>query len=173
LSDLYLAKSLDCTFVDPHPELFLGLLSPEERSQVHVIASGLQDTDLGLFRELRPGGLLFIDSSHVAKTGSDVNHLFFEILPVLAAGVFVHIHDIYFPFEYPEEWVYTGRGWNEAYLLHAFLQYNSEFRIRLWNDYLATLKEGIEIAGPKFAAHWGSSLWLEKTTSQLWDKGNV
>jgi|ERR1041384_1342521 hypothetical protein len=40
----------------------------------------------------------------------------------VAPGVYVHFHDVCFPFEYPEEWMCQGRAWNEAYLLRAFLQ---------------------------------------------------
>ena len=83
----------------------------------------MQDVALSTFSGLRRGDILFIDSSHVAKIGSDVNHLVFTVLPALQSGVLVHFHDIFFPFEYPQAWLAEGRAWNEAYLLRAFLQY--------------------------------------------------
>jgi hypothetical protein len=51
------------------------------------------------FAALGENDILFIDSTHVAKVGSDVNYLFFEVLPNLNPGVLIHIHDIFYPFE--------------------------------------------------------------------------
>jgi hypothetical protein len=96
-----------------------------ERNTVTV--ARLQDVDQEIFARLKANDILFIDSSHVAKIGSDVNHLMSEILPILAPGVHIHFHDIFYPFEYPRQWVEEGRAWNEAYLLEAFLSFNSEF----------------------------------------------
>ena len=122
-------------------------------------------------RRSNANDLLFIDSTHVAKTGSDVNTIFFDILPSLAAGVCVHFHDIYYPFEYPKEWVRQGRAWNEAYMLRAFLQYNPTFRICFFNSYIAAfhrhlLKESMY----PYALQPGSSLWLRKDflTMRVW-----
>ena len=81
----------------------------------------LQDVDLKEFDKLKSGDVLFIDSTHVSKIGSDVNYLFFEILPRLHRGVYIHIHDIFYPFEYPKDWIDEGRAWNENYILRAFL----------------------------------------------------
>ena len=92
-----------------------------------------------LFRELHAGDVLFVDSTHVAKVGSDVNHIFFEILPILQPGVVVHFHDIMYPFEYEPKWIYTGVAWNEAYMLRAFLMFNPTFKILLFNSFLAHL----------------------------------
>src|SRR5690606_33895195 len=80
--------------------------------------------------------ILFVDSSHVLKTGSDVNHLLFQILPILKKGVLVHFHDIFYPFEYPKEWILSGRSWNEIYALRAFLTYNSNFKILLFSHFI-------------------------------------
>jgi hypothetical protein len=161
--DLYLGKGTACTFVEPYPELLLGLLTEEDRTRVRVVSCRAQELEPGWFSELEAGDLLFIDTSHVSKVDSDVNHLVFEVLPALASGVFIHFHDIYYPFEYPREWVYQGRAWNEAYLLRAFLQYNPKFKIRLWNNYVTLLEEAKADAGELLMSHSGSSLWLEKT----------
>ena len=71
--------------------------------------------------EVGPGDFLFIDSTHVGKIGSDVLIELHEMVPRLPAGVHVHFHDIFFPFEYPPSWVYDGRYSNEAYLLRSLL----------------------------------------------------
>jgi hypothetical protein len=101
-----------------------------------VMPSRLQEVELEEFDSLQENDILFIDSTHVSKINSDVNRIFFVILPRIAPGVHIHFHDIFYPFEYPREWIYEGRAWNEAYLLHAFLQYNSAFRITLMNTFL-------------------------------------
>ena len=67
------------------------------------------------------GDLQFIDSTHVAKAGSDVLRLYLEVLPRRAPAVIVHVHDIFWPFSYPETWHMEGRDWTEAYLLRALL----------------------------------------------------
>ncbi len=106
--------------------------------------------------------ILFIDSTHVSKIGSDVNRLIFDILPALPRGVVVHFHDIFFPFEYPLEWLYEGRAWNEAYLLRAFLSYNKSFKILFWNSYLqAKQLDALNAAYPAMAVG-GSSIWIKK-----------
>ena len=70
----------------------------------------------------------------MSKVGSDVNYLFFEILPRLAVGVVIHLHDIAYPFEYKRQFIEAGHGWNEAYMLRTFLEFNEKFEIVLWND---------------------------------------
>lgn len=65
----------------------------------------------------------------MSKAGSDVNYILFEILPVLKEGVIIHFHDVFYPFEYPEEWIEKGYAWNEDYILRSFLMYNKNFEI--------------------------------------------
>jgi predicted O-methyltransferase YrrM len=154
----------ECTSIDPHPKLLRRLLRRQD-ARVQIREEELQDVSLDVFATLGANDVLFIDSTHVAKTGSDVNTIFFDILPSLAAGVCVHFHDIYYPFEYPKEWVRQGRAWNEAYILRAFLQYNPTFRICFFNSYIAAfhrhlLKESMSA----YALQPGSSLWLRKGT---------
>lgn len=102
----------------------------------------------------------------VAKTGSDVNYLFFEVLPRLASGVRIHIHDIFLPNEYPHDWVVTeNRSWNEQYLLRALLMYSTVFRVVFGCSYaFATMPELVRtaLAHPKGAAFAGGSFWIEK-----------
>jgi hypothetical protein len=95
--------------------------------------------------------------------GSDVNYLVFEVLPRVQPGVLVHIHDIYWPFEYPAEWVLEGRSWNEGYLLRAFLQYNEAFDILLFNNYLGHRHgDFMREVMPLFMKNDGGSLWLQR-----------
>jgi hypothetical protein len=77
--------------------------------------------------------------------------------------VYVHFHDVFYPFEYPREWIYEGRAWNEDYVLRAFLQYNSAFRIRLFGTWLALRHpEQLHTAMPLCARNPGGSLWLQR-----------
>ena len=162
-NELFFDNSIYCTFIEPYPELLDELLRSDDYRHVERIEQKVQDVDPNKFMELEANDILFIDSSHVSKIASDVNHLFFEILPILNSGVFIHIHDIGYPFEYPKEWVYQGRAWNEAYILRSFLQYNHKFEIRFFNAYLAHFQRTlIEKHMPLFVHNPGSSLWLQK-----------
>src|SRR5690606_29222842 len=97
---------------------------------VEVLRKKVEDIPLEYFRQLQPNDVLFIDSSHVIRPQGDVLYEFLELLPDLPSGVFVHIHDIFTPFDYPEDWVKDHvRLWNEQYLLEAFLSFNRDFRI--------------------------------------------
>ncbi len=106
--------------------------------------------------------MLFIDSSHVSKTGSDLNFVLFDILPVLKSDVLIHFHDIFYPFEYPEEWVYEGRSWNEIYLIKAFLMCNSEFEILFFSHYLHIHLPGSFESMPLCYHNPGGNLWIQK-----------
>ena len=128
-----------------------------------IVPKKFQDVESDEFMTLDEGDILFIDSTHVSRINSDVNHLFFEILPSLKKGVYVHLHDIFYPFEYPKDWVYEGRAWNESYILRAFLQYNSAFKIALFPDFLQRVhadKLGQHL--PLTQKSRASSIWLQK-----------
>ncbi|MBR7835227.1 class I SAM-dependent methyltransferase [Actinospica durhamensis] len=151
------------TFIEPYPQRLLGLLGARDRERCTLIARPVQEVDLRVFTELAAGDVLFIDSSHVSKAGSDVNFLFFDVLPRLADGVLVHVHDILWPFEYPERWLRQRRGWTESYLLRAFLQYNSVFTVELFNAWLwenepDTVRELL----PAAAGQLPGGIWLRK-----------
>ncbi|MEJ1237891.1 class I SAM-dependent methyltransferase [Chryseolinea sp. T2] len=134
-NEKFLDGSVDLTFIEPYPENRLNnLISPKDKCS--VIVNTVQSVELSRFEALNAGDILFIDSSHVAKYQSDVNFVFFKVLPVLKSGVIIHFHDVFFPFEYPIEWLKQGRSWNEAYLLRAFLMYNSNFEIMLFPSLL-------------------------------------
>jgi predicted O-methyltransferase YrrM len=127
---------LELTFVEPNPDRLLGLLSDADRSRTTLYRQPVQHVPLDIYHTLQADDVLFIDSTHVAKAGSDVNWLFFRVLPRLATGVIVHVHDIFFPFEYLDEWLDAGRSWNESYLLRAFLTNSSAYEIVLFNSWL-------------------------------------
>jgi len=96
-----------------------------------LVRSKVQEADPALFSSLEAGDILFLDSSHVLRAGGDVQAEYLEILPRLAPGVLVHVHDISLPKPYPRVYFETGMYWNEQYLLQAFLVFNSRFEI-LW-----------------------------------------
>ena len=98
------------------------------------------------------------------KTGSDVHYELFHILPVLQPGVLIHFHDIQFPFEYPDQWIFDeNRSWNEIYALRAFLMYNNRFKIKFWGSCFAHLRAELvrDVFAP-FLKNPGGSIWLEK-----------
>jgi predicted O-methyltransferase YrrM len=120
-----------CRFVaiDPYGSAELERKLP---SGVELRRKPVQEISLGEFQSLSENDILFIDSSHVCKIGSDVQFLFLEVLPHIRPGVVVHLHDIFMPLEYPKQWVLDWhRFWNEQYLLQAFLSFNTTFEV-LW-----------------------------------------
>jgi predicted O-methyltransferase YrrM len=153
------------TFVEPYPERLLSLISDADKQRARLLACCVQDLSLAKFDALEAGDVLFIDSSHVSKLGSDVNHLYFEVLPRLAPGVWVHVHDIFWPFVYPRHWAQQGRAWTESFLLRAFLTFNPAFEIRLWVDYLfRTQRDAIAQHLPTMlSAGAGGSFWMQRT----------
>lgn len=161
INEQQLDSSVSLTFIEPFPALLESLLTPGD--DPHVIGKPLQAVDLDCFDQLGPGDILFVDSTHVSKPGSDVNRIFFEIMPRLAAGVVIHIHDVFYPFEYPKEWIEEHRAWNEDYLLRAFLQDNPKYEIDFFNHFL-NLHHQPEMtrALPLTARDQGGSLWLRK-----------
>jgi hypothetical protein len=133
----FLNGKIQFTFIDPYPQGLIEKLNPTDRKTISILENKIQDVPLSLFQALAPGDILFVDSSHVSKSGSDVNHILFNILPVLKPGVLIHFHDIFFPFELPREWVLKYHFyWNENYLLRAFLMNNSAYEILLFNTLL-------------------------------------
>ncbi len=164
-NELFLNNAVSCSFIEPYPQLLLSLISDTDKARIKIIPNNLQDVPLTLFEQLSAGDILFIDSTHVSKVDSDVNYIFFNILPKLKNGVYVHFHDIFYPFEYPREWIYEGRAWNEAYLLRAFLEYNQAYRIVFFNDFLELFhkhRKKLAAQMPLITKHRGGSIWLKK-----------
>jgi hypothetical protein len=171
-SERFLEPRPELLLIEPFPDRLLELVREGDPERFQLERARLQDVPLQAFRTLEANDILFVDSTHITQVGSDVNHLLFEILPVVARGVYVHLHDIQYPFEYGRDWIAAGRFWNEAYLVRAFLQYNAAFEIALFVDQLRTrapehlrarhplLMDG---TGPDGPEHGGAgSLWLRR-----------
>jgi len=162
-NELFFGGAIDTTFIDPYPELLLSLITDEDKERVRVIPKRLQDVDLAEFSALEANDILFIDSTHVGKINSDVLRILFEILPALASGVYIHFHDVFYPFEYPRKWILEGRAWNEIYLLRAFLQFNREFEIVLMNTFMQHFhREFFQEKMPLCLRNPGGSIWIRK-----------
>ena len=147
--------------IEPFPVDFLQQGFPGLHS---LIKKKIEDIDLEFFSQLESGDILFIDSSHTVKIGGDVNYLFLEVLPRLKPGVIVHVHDIFFPFNYPRDWVMEEfRFWTEQYLLQAFLSFNSEFEVLMANGYLA-YRYMEDLKATFTSSPWwsGGSFWMRR-----------
>jgi predicted O-methyltransferase YrrM len=154
--------------IEPYPNDFLKLLS--KRGEITLITNQLENMDINIFKTLTENDILFIDSSHVLKLDSDVMYYFTKIFPILNKNVLIHIHDIFFPYDYPLEWLKEGRFWNEQYFLYVFLQYNNKFKIKFCNSYsgfkfkkqLEDIQKNVyEVKQDKIAPGFsGGSIWL-------------
>jgi hypothetical protein len=159
----FLGGTMSITCIEPYPRDFLR--SPALGIDRLLVAK-VQDVEPATFAALDEGDVLFIDSSHVSKTGSDVNHLCFEVLPRLRPGVRIHFHDIFLPMEYPQPWVLDeNRGWNEQYLVRALLMFSTHFKVLFGSSYAyckhaEALREALK--DPSGAYYGGGSLWLER-----------
>lgn len=153
---------LELTVYDPFPgpgtEALPGVASLERLRA--------QDIPPAVFERLQPGDVLFVDTTHTVKVGSDVNAIVLDVLPRLPRGVLVHVHDIFLPYEYPRRWLEDfGLYWNEQYLLQAFLAQNPSWTIRcataaLVRDRGERLAALLAAGGP---LGQGSSFWVERT----------
>ncbi|MEI8088675.1 MAG: class I SAM-dependent methyltransferase [Opitutaceae bacterium] len=155
---------MQLTFIDPDMSRLRKLLKPDDQVRVTLIEQKVQDVPTSVFASLEPGDVLFIDSSHVSKLGSDVNRLFFEVLPVLKPGVFVHIHDVTGNLDYPRDWFEQGRAWNEQYLLRAFLMYNRSWSVEMFTSWIYNVQNKfLRERMPLCAGGGGGQIWLRKT----------
>ncbi|WP_006788225.1 class I SAM-dependent methyltransferase [Thiorhodospira sibirica] len=158
----FLDDAMDFTCIEPYPRDFLKKPIP---GLSRVLQNKVESLPLELFAELDDGDVLFIDSSHVAKTGSDVNYLYFQVLPRLRPGVFIHIHDIFFPHDYPKQWVIEeNRSWNEQYVLQAMLMYSYAFHVVFGSAYAHYVfpRKIMDVANGELLG--GGSFWMRKAT---------
>jgi hypothetical protein len=157
------------TCIEPYPPAWLHGVG----MQVDLLCQTVESVDIRIFTELKENDILFIDSTHTVKFQSDVCREFLEILPQLAVGVYVHVHDIFFPYDYPPEWLIDQRrAWNEQYLLEAFLAFNADFEVLLANHF-------VTIDRPEFAAqimgipmttgqtHLAGSFWMRRRACNI------
>jgi hypothetical protein len=153
------------TFIEPDPRRLNQLLRDIDRKKVRIFEEQVQNAEIDLFRSLKAGDLLFIDSSHVLKCGSDLQFLLFEVLPELPVGIYVHFHDVFATFEYPPEWLLDGWYWNEAYFLRAFLTNNNAWQIYFFNNYVRTnFEKYLEEKMPLCLKNIGGSLYLKRVS---------
>jgi predicted O-methyltransferase YrrM len=156
--------------IEPYPT---PRLLARENELGRLTRSTLQESPPEVFAELQAGDFLFIDTTHTVKIGSDVNHLIFNVLPWIAPGVFIHVHDIFLPYEYPKRWYdEISIFWNEQYLLLAYLLENPGIEIVLPNyslsvknrDALKNRLDDFDIWGltQNLGGASGASMWLRK-----------
>ena len=150
--------STQVTCIDPAPRAALN------RLKVRHLPVLLRDANPAEFEALEAGDILFIDSSHIAMPGTDVDRLFLDTLPRVAAGVLVHVHDVTLPYSYPEAWAW--RAYNEQLLVGALLQgggfellFASHYAVK---DLLPGKAEGVVAELPLASGAYETSLWLRK-----------
>ena len=161
--EMFLEGQLELTCIEPYPDLLASLLRQDDLQTIQLLAKDLQEVDVAVFSSLQKNDILLIDSTHVARVGSDVNFAFFEMLPRLTSGVLIHFHDVFYPFEYPMDWIYENRGWSELYVLRAFLQFNSDFEITLFSSYLMNFHQDlISALMPLSLKNAGGNIWLRR-----------
>ena len=154
------------TCIEPFPRRGLEKLAAE--GKVRLTVEFVQNVPIETFQQLGENDVLFIDSSHVLKTDSDVQYLYLEILPRLNKGVVIHIHDIFFPYPTPEPetWIFRQHQfWNESPLVQAFLAFNPAFEILLCGSYMhhnapKPLQDVVSVYDP--AKNFTGSLWIKK-----------
>lgn len=135
---------------------------------IEVARQRIEQIDKRIFLELEENDILFIDSSHVIRPQGDVLCEYLEILPTLRNGVLIHIHDIFSPRDYPDQWLINEvKLWNEQYLLEAFMSCNTQFEIVAALNYLrhrhpAELAEKFPILGKQMAQSEPGSFWIRK-----------
>jgi hypothetical protein len=139
--------------IDPQPRADLP-------ASVHRIRSEVQAVPLDTFDVLGAGDVLFIDSDHRLIPGGAVEHLYLRVLPRIASGVIVHVHDIFLPADYPTRW--ARRQYTEQTVLAAFLEGNTDWRVMLaahWLhlEYPHLLADAIPSYGPEVTP---SSFWM-------------
>jgi predicted O-methyltransferase YrrM len=151
------------TFVDPNPALLHTVIG-KTRLAHEIIELPVQKVPEAVFESLAAGDILFIDSTHVLRTGSDVCFELFDILPRLPSGTLVHFHDMFWPFEYPSHWIIEEkRSWNELYAIRAFLSHNDKWEVVFFNDYFGKLNRPlVEATYPDFLRNTGGALWLRR-----------
>jgi hypothetical protein len=143
--------------IDPYPRTEIDQLCTK------IIREPIENTDLSVFQTLKENDIIFIDSSHYTLQNSDVTVIFMEILPYLKPGVIVHIHDIYLPWDYPQEWV--ERNYSEQYLLAMMLlSKQSDYTILFPNHYLSQNKAFKDV----FSANLIKNNGLKSTGTSFW-----
>lgn len=151
--------------IEPYPNEVLVKGFPGLKK---LVIAKVSEVEFDIFERLEENDILFIDSSHVSKMCSDVNYLYLEVMPRLRKGVFVQIHDIFLPYDYPLDWILRLRKfYNEQYLLHAFLCFNKMYEVILANYFInRKYSEKMSVTFPEPEGYKGihkpSSFWVRK-----------
>lgn len=152
--------------IEPYPNERLKQIPEVKR----LIVDKVQNIGLDFFAELQAGDILFIDSTHTVRPGGDVWWEYCEILPRLAPGVLVHVHDVSLPEPYPSVYLTNYWYWMEQYLLQAFLTYNQRFEVLWPGNYLMTkypdqmkaaFSPEYELMRAKYPASGPSAFWMK------------
>lgn len=159
------------TCIEPYPSQAL-----RELEHVVLIEQPCQVVSASIFEQLEPGDLLFIDSSHAVKIGSELPRVYLDIIPSLPAGVLIHIHDIYLPYLYPTTALLDYFGWQETVLLLALLTNNDRLSVlaslsalhhdkagdlaNVLPDYEPMVTPNGLVASYEEPGHFPSSCWL-------------
>jgi len=159
-NEKYFNNEIHIVSIEPRADRLRSLLKPTDN--LKIIEQDVQEIEGSFFETLGENDFLFIDSSHVSKMASDVNYILFELLPRLKKGVYIHFHDMFYPFIYPKEWVYSGLAYNEMYLLRAFLMNNETYTVQLFGDML--YQKQIEGISKKLEGCGAGSLWIKKNS---------
>jgi predicted O-methyltransferase YrrM len=152
----------ELTAFEPYPNNVLKAGFP---GLSRLVEKRVENVRLSEFATLQERDILFIDSSHTLKIGSDVYCEFLEIIPRLNKGVVIHVHDIFLPAEYPKDWFLKDHNfYNEQYLLQAFLAFNESFEV-IWAGSFMHLKhpDKLKAAFDSYEGGWPGSLWMRKT----------
>jgi hypothetical protein len=156
-------------YLDDHPNTSLTVVDPYPSEELTELLAGrlvverLEQMSSAPFDTLGPGDVLFVDGSHVVKSGGDVNRALLQIVPRLAPGVLVHVHDIYLPYDYTEGVYDQGMFWTEQYLLQAYLCDNPHVEILAMSHLLATrYQHELRQLFPMLSGVWGASFWFRK-----------
>jgi predicted O-methyltransferase YrrM len=159
---------VDCelTAIEPYPN---PTLERGFRGLSHLIAKPLEQVELSFFSQLKENDILFIDSSHVSRIGGDINYIYLEILPKLNRGVIVHVHDIFFPKEYPKGFIFRQHWFfTEQYILQAFLTFNTAFRVLWGSNYMLLKHKGdVQSVFPNYLHEYvldtpAASFWIQR-----------
>ena len=148
--------------IEPYPEKFIRDVQDPNFT---LISKKLQEVEIGF---LSSADLLFIDSSHVSKIGSDVNYEILEIIPKLKVGALIHFHDIMIPTNYWKRWIDNGNMfWNESYMVHSFMLFNNCYRVVWASRYLQInhpdeLRKRFSYFSPEDDNKQITSFWIER-----------
>lgn len=172
-SSLLLAQALEANEAEGSPRASVDQIDPFPRRELlralpshwRLHETILQRAPLSLFEELGEKDICFYDGSHVAKPASDVVWFLSEVLPRVKSGALIHVHDVFWPGEYPDEWIFgRDQTWNEQYVMQAFLMFNSDFRPFVANCMLQVeFPDRIADLFPDFPTETGtSSCWMRR-----------